>query len=153
MATRKKGKVILVGDVKIDFPRSPFYEKEIDFCISCSYGAGRYDSSYEMSGIDYPYSYVRWTENRNMQLISELMCSGKLKVNELIYQEFSINQFENAYESLKNKKYLGAILSYPSCPMSAAARLPPCTRYPSRPRGGGWPSRNRGPSPSHGARR
>ena len=111
--TRKKGKVILVGDVKIDFPRSPFYEKEIDFCISCSYGPGRYDQSYENAGNDYPYSYVRWTENRNMQLISELICDRKLKIDPLISQEFSINKFENAYESLQNKKYLGAILSYP----------------------------------------
>jgi len=111
--TRKKGKAVLVGDVKIDFLRSPFYEKEIDFCISCSYGPGRYDSSYENSGTDYPYSYVRWTENRNMQLISDMICDGRLNINKLISREFSLNKFENAYESLKIKKYLGAILSYP----------------------------------------
>jgi threonine dehydrogenase-like Zn-dependent dehydrogenase len=65
--TRRKGKVVVVGDVGLHLKRQPFYEKEIDFLISCSYGPGRYDETYEEEGIDYPYAYVRWTENRNMQ--------------------------------------------------------------------------------------
>jgi len=64
---RKKGRVVVVGAVGMEIDRSPFYEKELDFLISCSYGPGRYDPLYEEKGIDYPIGYVRWTENRNMQ--------------------------------------------------------------------------------------
>ena len=64
---RRKGRVVLVGDVGLHLNRGDFYQKEIDFFISCSYGPGRYDSGYEEGGVDYPVGYVRWTENRNMQ--------------------------------------------------------------------------------------
>ena len=75
--TRKKGRVILVGAVGMDLKRSPFYEKEIDFLISCSYGPGRYDPRYEIEGQDYPYAYVRWTENRNMEAVLKLLEMGR----------------------------------------------------------------------------
>ena len=110
--TRKKGKVVLVGDVKIDFDRDPFYSKEIDFLISCSYGPGRYDNSYEQQGIDYPFHYIRWTENRNMQLIADLIQSKKIDIDSLIFQEFSFDQAEQAYKQLIQKNNLGLILSY-----------------------------------------
>lgn len=112
LATRRKGRVILVGDVKIEFDRDPFYAKEIDFLISCSYGPGRYDPAYEQHGVDYPYSYVRWTENRNMAYFIELLEKKQLTVDPLVSREFSIHNAVNAYESLKKDNVLGIVLSY-----------------------------------------
>ena len=110
--TRRKGTVVLVGDVKLNFTRSPFYEKEIDFLISCSYGPGRYDTSYEKGGHDYPYAYVRWTENRNMELFAKLVEQGKLKLDSLISHEFAFEDAEKAYVVLQEKKSLGLVLEY-----------------------------------------
>ncbi|MBL4588349.1 bi-domain-containing oxidoreductase, partial [Candidatus Babeliales bacterium] len=110
--TRKKGKVVLVGDVKISMDREPLYQKELDFLISCSYGPGRYDKQYEQDSVDYPYAYVRWTEQRNMQFIADLISEKKLNITPLISSEYSIDQIENAYDDLQNKKPLGILLSY-----------------------------------------
>ncbi|MCF7899790.1 bi-domain-containing oxidoreductase, partial [Candidatus Babeliales bacterium] len=110
--TRKKGRVVLVGDVKLDFDRDPFYSKEIDFLISCSYGPGRYDSSYELDGIDYPYPYVRWTQNRNMQLFVDLIKEKKVDVKHLVSQEFEFEEAIKAYEQLAKRNFLGVVLSY-----------------------------------------
>ena len=82
--TRRKGRVVVVGDVGLSLKRSPFYEKEIDFLISCSYGPGRYDPGYEESGVDYPLPYVRWTENRNMQEYLQLLAEKRLCFSKLI---------------------------------------------------------------------
>lgn len=123
--TRRKGKVVLVGDVKIDIPRDPLYSKEIDFLISCSYGPGRYDATYEHAGIDYPYAYVRWTENRNMQLIAQLIECKKLQINDLIAQEFSLYSVTEAYQALESKKNLGLVLTYP---VQAAYSFKPAQR-------------------------
>lgn len=110
--TRKKGKVVLVGDVDIQFNRTPFYQKEIDFLISCSYGPGRYDKQYEMAGHDYPYSFVRWTENRNMQLVANLIQEKKLNIEPLVSREFNFVSAGNAYEMLGQKQALGLVLKY-----------------------------------------
>src|SRR5262249_50786429 len=77
--TRKRGVVVIVGDVGLALTRSPFYEKEIDLRISCSYGPGRYDPVYEQQGRDYPAPYVRWTENRNMASYLELLRTGAVQ--------------------------------------------------------------------------
>lgn len=110
--TRKKGRVVLVGDVGLTLERSPFYQKEIDFLISCSYGPGRYDKSYEHDGIDYPYAYVRWTENRNMQAFVRLIEQKKIEVEPLISACFDVDEVEKAYQLLKEKNLLGALLCY-----------------------------------------
>lgn len=112
--TRKKGKVILVGDVKIDFARDPFYSKEIDFLISCSYGPGRYDNNYERGGLDYPYAYVRWTEQRNMAFFTQMIENNILDVSPLIDHEFTITDASKAYNELKNSANLGIVLVYPA---------------------------------------
>lgn len=110
--TRKKGKVVVVGDVGLQLERSPFYQKEIDFLISCSYGPGRYDYQYEQEGKDYPYSYVRWTEKRNMQAIVSLLEQKKLQLDKLLSHEFHVEQAPKAYELLQERKALGIVLSY-----------------------------------------
>ena len=110
--TRRKGKVVVVGDVGLNLQRNPLYKKEIDFLISCSYGPGRYDAAYEIEGRDYPYDYVRWTENRNMEAIVDLIAQKKLSVEKLASQEFHIESVDKAYELIKNRQVLGVILRY-----------------------------------------
>ena len=110
--TRKKGKVVLVGDVKLDFSRDQFYSKEIDFLISCSYGPGRYDVSFERDGAQYPYPYVRWTQTRNMELFVNLIKSGKILIDPLIFEKFNVEEVGKAYDSLKKSKALGVVLFY-----------------------------------------
>jgi len=110
--TRKKGKVVLVGDVKLDFDRESFYLKEIDFLISCSYGPGRYDVAFEREGKVYPYSYVRWTQTRNMELFLDLIKEKKILVDPIITEKFKVDQAQIAYNYLKKSKTLGIVLSY-----------------------------------------
>ncbi len=122
--TRKKGTVVIVGAIGMNLQRSPFYQKEIDLKISCSYGPGRYDSDYEEKGIDYPYGYVRWTENRNMQAYLQLIAEQKLNFNKLVEKTYPIDQAANAYSDLVNaeQKPLAVLLSYPD-----ATTTPPAT--------------------------
>jgi predicted dehydrogenase/threonine dehydrogenase-like Zn-dependent dehydrogenase len=114
---RKKARVILVGDVGLSLSRKDFYEKELDFLISCSYGPGRYDEKYEEGGLDYPIGYVRWTENRNMSEYLRLIADGKVKINELIHKTFTIDKASDAYAALNNSesdsKPLIVLLEYP----------------------------------------
>lgn len=113
--TRKKGRVVVVGAVGLGLKRSPFYEKEIDFLISCSYGPGRYDPIYENRGLDYPYSYVRWTENRNMQEYLRLISEKRVSFSDLIEAEYPLNEVKQAYASLSSPNPpLAVILSYPN---------------------------------------
>ncbi len=110
--TRKKGKVVIVGDVGLNLQRNPFYKKEIDLLISCSYGPGRYDPTYENYGQDYPYAYVRWTEQRNMQAFISLIEHNKLDLDEILAEEVSIEDIEQTYECIAAKKLLGAVVRY-----------------------------------------
>lgn len=110
--TRKKGRVVVVGDVGLGLQREQLYKKEIDFLISCSYGPGRYDVQYEQQGIDYPYAYVRWTEQRNMQAFVDLVERKKIVIDPLIGVEISVDHVEKAYEQLAQQKGLGAVLTY-----------------------------------------
>ena len=114
--TRKKGRVVVVGDVGLHLTRQPFYEKEIDFLISCSYGPGRYDEMYEEKGIDYPYAYVRWTENRNMEEYLRMLAEGKVNFKTLISKEYDLIDAPEAYRELKEgeDRPLGVLLRYVS---------------------------------------
>lgn len=111
---RKKGKVVIVGAVGMELERSPFYEKEIDLLISCSYGPGRYDPQYEEYGLDYPFGYVRWTENRNMQAYLELLSQQKIQVMPFIEKVFDFKKAPDAYDAIKEEKLLGVLLRYES---------------------------------------
>jgi polar amino acid transport system substrate-binding protein len=115
--TRAKGKVIAVGAVKLDVPRDPhFYRKELDLRLSCSYGPGRYDVNYEENGQDYPYAYVRWTEQRNMEAFLLLLSQKKLNIKSLITHTFDITKAEEAYQIVMGEvqePHIGILLNYP----------------------------------------
>lgn len=98
--TRRRGKVVIVGDIGLGVERPEFYKKEIDLLMSTSYGPGRYDASYEEGGRDYPYAYVRWTLNRNMQAYLDLIARGRLKIDRLIDREISVDEAPSAYKEL-----------------------------------------------------
>lgn len=113
---RKKSKIVVVGAVGMDIPRSPFYEKELDLRISCSYGPGRYDPEYEAKGNDYPIGYVRWTEKRNMEAVLDLLSQHKLDFKSLVTHRIPITEGTKAYEIITGKvkeKYLGVLIEYP----------------------------------------
>jgi len=113
---RDRAKVVATGAVGLNIPRKIYYEKEIAFINSRSYGPGRYDANYEENGVDYPIGYIRWTEGRNFQAVVDLMSSRKLKVESLITHRFSIEDGAQAYEVITGKKkeaFLGVLLTYP----------------------------------------
>jgi len=112
---RKKGRVIVVGAVGMELVRSPFYEKELDFLISCSCGPGRYDPTYEEAGIDYPIAYVRWTENRNMQAFLELVAQKRIGLERLTEHVFAIEDAAEAYGELTAgaNRPVAILLKYP----------------------------------------
>jgi predicted dehydrogenase/threonine dehydrogenase-like Zn-dependent dehydrogenase len=114
-AVRAKGRVVVVGVVGMTLPRQPYYLKEVEFIISCSYGPGRYDVDYEQRGHDYPIGYVRWTEQRNMQAILDLFSERKLDIKPLITHRFTVEEAEQAYDIIKSgsQPYLGILLKYP----------------------------------------
>ena len=109
---RKKGRIVLVGVVGLDLSRADFYEKELTFQVSCSYGPGRYDEGYEGKGQDYPVGFVRWTEQRNFEAVLDLMASGSIAVEPLISQRFHITNVVAAYENLYDPSSLGILLDY-----------------------------------------
>ena len=113
---RKKGKIIVVGDVKMDLPRDPyFYRKELDLRMSTSYGPGRYDVDYEDNGNDYPFPYVRWTGQRNMEAFLDLLSRKVINIRSLITHVFDINEAEKAYALILgkiNEPHIGILLRY-----------------------------------------
>lgn len=111
---RKKGKVIIVGAVPTGFNRKNYYIKELELKMSGSYGPGRYDSEYEEKGIDYPYAYVRWTENRNMQAFAELIKSGQINLTPLITHVFDFKNAPQAYNLIleRSETFAAVLLRY-----------------------------------------
>ena len=113
--SRKRGRIVLVGVTGLDLNRADFYEKELSFQVSCSYGPGRYDPSYEEKGQDYPLGFVRWTEQRNFEAVLDMLASGKLDVKPLITHRFAFEDAPKAYEALTaDKTGLGMLLQYTS---------------------------------------
>lgn len=112
---RKKGRVVLVGDVGLDLNRGDIYQKELDFLVSTSYGPGRYDRRYEDEGLDYPVAYVRWTENRNMGEYLRLLSEKKIKIAPLIGATYPLPEAPTAYAQAQTEhgRPLMVLLSYP----------------------------------------
>jgi len=111
---RKRGRVILIGVVGLNINRSEFYEKEISFQVSCSYGPGRYDNNYEQKGIDYPIAYVRWTEKRNFEAILNAISSKKIDVKSLITEKLPLKDYQKIYNNISDSKSIASILEYSS---------------------------------------
>jgi len=111
---RRRGRIVLVGVTGLQLSRQDFYEKEITFQVSCSYGPGRYDTSYEQKGQDYPVGFVRWTEQRNFEAVLDLIASSALNVTPLITHRFPIERAVEAYSVLSGgQSSLGIVLQYP----------------------------------------
>lgn len=127
---RKRGRIILVGVVGLNINRADFYEKELTFQVSSSYGPGRYDESYEQKGIDYPLPFVRWTENRNFEAILNALSSGKIHVQELITEIVDFADYQKIYGNIGQSKSIASILRYPSA--SEHSKLDNTIRFDNR---------------------
>lgn len=110
---RKRGRIVLVGVVGLELSRADFYEKELSFQVSCSYGPGRYDPEYEDKGRDYPVGFVRWTEQRNFEAVLDMMASGALNLKPLITHRYALESAVEAYQTLSDPAALGILLTYP----------------------------------------
>jgi len=112
--SRKRGRIILVGVVGLQISRAEFYEKELTFQVSCSYGPGRYDEDYERKGIDYPLPFVRWTEKRNFEAVLHAIASQKLEVKSLITERVPLTDYKKIYDNISSAGSIASILEYPS---------------------------------------
>jgi predicted dehydrogenase len=120
---RKRGRIVLVGVTGLELSRADFYEKELSFQVSCSYGPGRYDPAYEEQGHDYPLSFVRWTAQRNFEAVLDMLADGRLDMTSLISHRFPLAQAVEAYKLLgEGATSLGIVLQYPEPPDAAMRR-------------------------------
>ncbi len=145
MIARDRARVVAVGAVGLHIPRKIYYEKELTFMNSRSYGPGRYDSSYEEKGQDYPVGYVRWTENRNMEAFVDLLAFERLNIQPLITHRFPIEQAPQAYELITGKAkepFLGVLLTYGEADAQDNDRIKATVTSPNLP---SKPSRDRTP--------
>ncbi len=121
--SRQRGRIVLVGVAGLTLNRAEFYEKELSFQVSCSYGPGRYDPRYEEQGQDYPFGFVRWTEQRNFQAVLDLLADGRMDVKPLISHRVAFDEAPRAYEVLTaDRSALGIVLEYPEAADSPRAR-------------------------------
>ena len=109
---RKRGRVVLVGVIGLDISRADFYEKEISFQVSCSYGPGRYDEDYETKGIDYPIGFVRWTEKRNFEAVLNALSKKTIDVLPLITERLALKDYQQIYGDMGNPRSIACILEY-----------------------------------------
>lgn len=120
---RKRGRIVLVGVTGLELSRADFFEKELSFQVSCSYGPGRYDPAYEEKGFDYPVGFVRWTEQRNFEAVLDMMADGRLDVKPLISHHIPINEAEKAYEIIVGSEpSLGILLKYQNIHITTDSR-------------------------------
>jgi predicted dehydrogenase/threonine dehydrogenase-like Zn-dependent dehydrogenase len=112
--SRKRGRIILVGVIGLELNRAEFYEKELTFQVSCSYGPGRYDDNYEQKGQDYPIPFVRWTEKRNFRAVLQAISSGVIDVKSLITEIVPLEEYQKVYGKIGENKAIASILSYGS---------------------------------------
>ncbi|QWR76143.1 bi-domain-containing oxidoreductase [Candidatus Magnetomonas plexicatena] len=110
--SKKRGKIVLTGVTGLELKRRTFYDKELTFQVSCSYGPGRYDRAYEELGNDYPFGYVRWTLKRNFEAVLDMMTAGKIDVKPLISRSFPFADADKAYDLLMLENPLGIVLQY-----------------------------------------
>ena len=116
---RKRGRIILIGTSGLKINREYFYKKELTFKVSCSYGPGRYDKSYEEEGLDYPIAFVRWTEKRNFEAVLNILKNKKVDFKSLITNRFKISQAKKAYEFLfQDSNYVGILFDYKDLSLS-----------------------------------
>jgi predicted dehydrogenase/threonine dehydrogenase-like Zn-dependent dehydrogenase len=110
---RKRGRIVLVGVTGLELARADFYEKELSFQVSCSYGPGRYDPNYEEKGQDYPVGFVRWTAQRNFEAVLDMMADGRLDVRPLISHRFALERAREAYALIAGAEFsLGVLIEY-----------------------------------------
>lgn len=111
--SRKRGRIVLVGVIGLDISRADFFEKELTFQVSCSYGPGRYDDNYESKGQDYPLGYVRWTEKRNFEAVLNAISNGSVDVSRLITERVKLEDYDQIYGDMSNSKSIASIIEYP----------------------------------------
>ena len=111
--SRKKGRVILVGVVSLNINREDFYEKELIFQVSCSYGPGRYDKKYEDEGIDYPLPYVRWTEKRNFETILDTIKNKSIELIPLITENVDLDEYKIIYDNINSSSSIASLITFP----------------------------------------
>jgi predicted dehydrogenase/threonine dehydrogenase-like Zn-dependent dehydrogenase len=110
--SRKRGRIVLVGVIGLNLSRAEFYEKELSFQVSCSYGPGRYDENYEQRGQDYPLPFVRWTEKRNFETILQAIASGSIDVKSLITEKVPLEEYDRIYGEIGSSRSIASILTY-----------------------------------------
>lgn len=110
---RKRGRIVLTGTTGLQLQRSDFYEKELEFQVSCAYGPGRYDPEYEAGGKDYPEPYVRWTLQRNFVAVLDALATGQMNIQPLISRRFTFSDVAAAYACLDDRSHIGLLLTYP----------------------------------------
>lgn len=123
--SRQRGRIVLVGATGLNLSRDDFYQKELTFQVSCSYGPGRYDSSYELKGQDYPFGFVRWTEQRNFEAVLDMLAAGGIDVASMVSDRFHITDAADAYNRLADdRKLMALLLEYPARETSTDRLVP-----------------------------
>ena len=110
--SRKRGRIVLIGVIGLDISRADFYEKELSFQVSCSYGPGRYDDNYEQKGEDYPLAFVRWTEKRNFEAVIQAIANKNINVETLITERIELEDYQQVYNNISGNNSIATILVY-----------------------------------------